>query len=252
MRKLLFVVFTCFVAQVNAQDGLFSLERAPTRKGIVFGFNGGVDFPLGDMADRFGTSYRVGGEIFYKTKTNWLFGAKFDYLFGNKIKEDSLMINISDPDGGFISQIGQRVGVNIFERGFLTGLEVGKIFPLGRTSGDNGIMTMTTVGLMQHKIFIRDRDDIISPLKGDYKKGYDRLTNGLFLEQYIGYVYYDPNSLVNFNIGLDIVAGFTKGRRDFLYDVMRTDNIARVDILFGIRAGWYLPIFRRKSEELFF
>ena len=252
MRKILTAIVLLSVLQANAQDGLFSLERAPARKGVVFGFNGGVDFPFADMADRFGTSYRVGGEIFYKTKSNWLFGAKFDYLFGNKIKEDSLMINISDPNGAFISQIGQRVGVTIFERGFLTGIEAGKIFPIGRVSGDNGIMTMTTVGLMQHKIFIRDRDDIISPIKGDYKKGYDRLTNGTFIEQYVGYVYYDPKGLVNFNIGIDFVAGFTKGRRDFLYDVMRTDNNARVDILFGIRAGWYLPIFKRKSEELFF
>lgn len=252
MKRSLLVIFLLCSLQSQAQDGLFSLERAPARKGFVFGFNGGVDFPSADMAARYGTSYRVGGEVFYKTKSNWLFGAKFDYLFGNKIKEDSLMINIMDANGGFIGQVGQRVGVTIFERGFLTGIEAGKIFPIGKASGDNGIMTMTTLGLMQHKIFIRDRDDIISPLKGDYNKGYDRLTNGLFIEQYVGYAYYDPKSLVNFHIGFDLVAGFTKGRRDYLFDVMRPDDASRLDILFGIRAGWYLPIFKQKSEDLFF
>ena len=252
MRRVLLLICICVAGQVNAQDGLFSLERSPTRHGFVFGVNGGVDFPFGDMADRYGTSYRAGGEVFYKTKSNWLFGAKFDYIFGNKIKEDSLMVNITDANGDFISQNGQRVGVTIFQRGFMMGVEAGKIFPLGKTSGDNGIMTMTTVGLMQHKIFIRDRDDIISPIKGDYKKGYDRLANGMFVEQYVGYVYYDPKGLVNFNIGIDFVAGFTQGRRDYLYDVMRADNQSRLDILIGIRAGWYIPIFKRKSEELFF
>jgi hypothetical protein len=105
---------------------------------------------------------------------------------------------------------------------------------------------------MQHKINIFHKDNNIPQLRGDYLKGYDRLTNGLVVGQYIGYNYFANNGLLNFHVGLDISAGFTKGRRDYLYDVMRSDNASRMDILFGVRGGWYIPIFKRKSEEFFF
>lgn len=252
MQKLLILLFAALSVHANAQDGLFDIEKPPARKGFIIGINGGLDFPGADMADRFGTSYRVGGQLLYKTKSNWIFGPKYDYIFGTKLKEDSLMINIIDKYGSFIGNSAQRVGVTIYQRGYMIGFQGGKIFNIGKSSSDNGILAMTTVGFMEHKILIRDRDNAIPSLRGDYKKGYDRLTNGWMLEQYVGYTYFANNNLLNFHIGLNVSAGFTKGRRDFLYDVMRTDTESRVDLLLGIRAGWYIPIFKRKSEEFFF
>lgn len=252
MRILVALIIVVLSTQAYAQNGIFNTEKAPPRKGVVLGFNGGVDFPGGDMADRFGTSYRVGGNVFYKAKSNWVLGVKFDYLFGTTIKEDSLMINVTDKYGSYISNSGQRIGVTIYQRGYIVGLQAGKIFNLSNKSSDNGIIALTSIGLMEHKVLIRDRDNAIPSLKGDYLKGYDRLTNGLVLEQYVGYSYFANNNLLNFNIGLNVSAGFTQGRRDYLFDVMRTDNVNRLDLLFGIRAGWYIPIFKRKSEEFFF
>ncbi len=252
MRQLFFAALFLLSLQANAQDDLFILEKPPARKGVILGFNGGVDFPGGDMAKRFGTSYRAGVQVLYKTKSNWIFGPKFDYMFGNKIKEDSLMINIRDAYGTYISNIGERINLQVYERGYMVGMQGGKIFNVGKENSDNGIMALTTVGFMEHKIFIRERDDAITAVNGKYKKGYDRLTNGLLLEQYVGYTYFANTNLLNFHIGLNIAAAFTQGRREFLYDVMRPDNEARVDLLFGVRAGLYIPIFRRKSEEFFF
>ena len=110
----------------------------------------------------------------------------------------------------------------------------------------------TGIGFVQHKINIYERDNAIPQVRGDYKKGYDRLTNGLYIEQYAGYNHFSDNGLVNFHIGLNIMAGFTQGRREYLFDVMRKDDKSRVDILFGIRGGWYIPIFKRKSEDYYF
>jgi len=58
--------------------------------------------------------------------------------------------------------------------------------------------------------------------------------------------------LLNFTIGVDALFGFTQDRRDYLYDVMRPDNQQRLDILFGLRGGWFIPIFKRKSEDILF
>ncbi len=175
-----------------------------------------------------------------------------EYSNGVEAIEYSYKNNITDEFGNHLNQDGTRMGVGLFERGYMIGIEGGKIFNIAKNNSDNGILALTTFGFMQHKINIFDRDKSIPQLRGDYRKGYDRLTNGLFVEQYIGYAYFSNNGLINFNIGFDIAAGFTKMRRDYQYDLMRGDNSTRVDLLFGIRGGWYIPIFKRKSEEFFF
>lgn len=254
MKKLLLllVLSSCGALGAMAQDDLFGEQKLPPRKGFIIGVNGNFDIPGGDMAKRFGLSYRVGGSLAYKLKSNWLIGAKIDFIFGDDIKEDSLMHNIRDENGYFLNQDGEKVGVATFERGYMIGFQFGRIFNLSKTSSDNGILAMTSVGFMQHKINIFDNDKAIIQLRDDYRKGYDRLSNGIFVGQYVGYSYFANNGLINFHIGLDVTAGFTKLRRDYQFDLMRGDNSSRVDILFGIRGGWYIPIFKRKSEEFFF
>lgn len=237
---------------VWAQKDLFQSEKLEARKGFLLGANGNFDMPAGDLKNRFGNSYRLGTSMHYKTKKNWIFGVKLDFTNGDQIKEDSLFYGIKDNVGTMLNQNGQRIGVNTYRRGFMTGIEAGYIFNTSKSVSDNGIMVMTGIGFMQHKILIQDKGESILSLRGDYRKGYDRLTNGLYIEQYLGYLFLSNNGLINFHIGLDFAMGFTKGRRDFLFDVRRADNENRTDIMFGVRGGWYLPMFKRKSEEFFF
>ncbi len=259
-------LFTCLclsiVLSASAQnkDKLFGPAEAPEPKhGFILNANGHFDIPGGDMAKRFGTSYRVGPALLYKTGSNWLFGAKFDFILGGTIKEDSLMINIRDKYSNynthvyeFINGSGQRIGVPVHERGYAVGLTFGRIFSFSKQHPDDGLTLMASVGFIQHKINIFDKDKTVPQLRGDYVKGYDRLTNGAFAELYAGYSHFSRSRLVNFTIGLDGLFGFTQGRRDYLFDVMRPDNKQRLDILYGIRGGWFIPMFRRKSEDLLF
>jgi subtilase family serine protease len=252
-RFFLFIIsLLTFSSQVFAQDDLFGFEKAPARNGFIIAANGSLDFPAADMAKRFGTSYRVGGAVLYKTKTNWMFGVKVDFIMGNIMREDSLLINVKDKNNNVINGSGEKIGFGTFQTGYMAGLQAGWIWNISKKNADNGILFLTSAGFMQHRINLFERDNSVVQIQGEYEKGYDRLTNGFFVEQYVGYNYFAKNGLINFNIGLDIAAGFTKGRRDFLYDVMRADNKSRMDILFGIRGGWYIPIFKRKSEEIYF
>ncbi len=259
--RLYFLLFLLIASSVQAQDKdkLFGTEAPKPRSGFILNGNAAFDIPAADMAKRFGDSYRLGPAVLYKTSSNWLFGAKFDFILGSKIKQDSLMINITDrysaKSGGlyeFINNSGERVGIPVYERGYAVGLTVGKIIVLNKLHPDNGLMLLTTGGFIQHKLDIYDKDKAVPQLRGVYLKGYDRLTNGAFVEQYAGYTYFSKYQLVNFTIGLDALFGFTQGRRDYLYDVMRPDNANRLDILFGVRTGWFIPIFKRKSEDLLF
>ncbi len=250
----LLVLFVSTTISLSAQDDLFGnlTEKKPVRNGFVIGANGAFDMPGGDMADRFGVSYRIGPSLLYKTKSNWMIGAKGDFIFGNRIREDSLMINIATSEGAFIDKGGLLRNVGLFERGFLVGIQGGKILNLGAAKSDNGLLLMTGIGFIQHRIRIVDKNNDLYQVAGEYKKGYDRLTNGWYAEQFVGYNHFSNNALINYHIGLNVMAGFTAGRRDFLYDVMRPGGGSRIDILFGIRGGWYIPIFRQKSEELYF
>lgn len=254
MKRTILTAFVLAITAIHsfAQDDLFGTEKMKPRQGVVFGVNGNFDIPAADMADRFGASYRVGGSVMYKTKKNWMFGPKIDFVIGSQINEDSLMINMRDDGFQLINQDGQRMQVQILERGYMIGLQAGKIFNTSKKNSDIGILVMTGAGFMQHRINLFDKDQTIPQLRGDYKKGYDRLTNGLYIEQFVGYNYFDNLGALNFYIGLDIAAGFTQGRRDYLFDVMHADDKSRVDILFGIRGGIYIPIFKRKSEEFYF
>jgi len=254
MKRLFSLIITSAIFSISAlaQDDLFGSDKSPARKGFVFGINGSFDVPAADMAKRFGVDYRLGGAINYKTTSNWMFGIKMDFILGNKMREDSLMINVKNKNGNVLNADGEQVNVGTFERGYMVGLQAGYIWNISKKNGDNGILFQTTAGFMQHRINIFDRNNSIVQVQGQYEKGYDRLTNGLFVEQYVGYNYFAKDNLINFHIGLDLAAGFTQGRRDYLFDVMRPDNKNRIDMLFGIRGGWYIPIFRRKSEEIFF
>lgn len=253
MRNFFFALFFSLCAvNTYAQSDLFGAEKAPSRKGFVFGVNAGLDLPGADMAKRFGVSYRIGPSVMYKTPKNWMFGAKCDWIFGNQMKDDSLMWNIKDRDGAFITNQGDRQGVGTFERGYAIGLQAGRIFPLSKTTANSGLLVLTGVGFIQHKINIFNKDQVIPQLNKQYRKGYDRLTNGMYVEQFVGFNNFDKKGALNFHIGLDIMAGFTKGRRDYQFDLMRKDDKSRVDLLFGIRGGWYIPIFRSKSEDIFF
>src|SRR5690606_16803164 len=131
-----------------------------------------------------------------KTKSNWIIGAKVDFIFGNKIKEDSFLANIEGYEKSHIAFNGYRVNINTFERGYMVGLQLGKIIALNDSRPDNGLMLLTTAGFLQHKILISTKNaGDVPQLSGDYVKGYDRLSNGLFLEQFIGYTHFATDGL---------------------------------------------------------
>jgi hypothetical protein len=250
--KLLILFLFITSNRANAQDDLFGEKKTTTNKGFIIGVNFHLDFPSADMAKRFGNSIRVGPSIQYKTTNNYFIGFSWDFLNGGNIKEDSLLCNITDASGQVLNQAGQKIGLSILERGYTTGLQFGKLFNVSKHNGDNGILWMNTLGFIQHKINIYNKDNAVPQLKSDYLKGYDRLANGWFIEEYLGYAVFSKNELINFHVGVSCLLGFTQGRRDYWYDVMRPGNEKRTDVLMGIHIGWYIPIFHRENTEFSF
>ena len=142
MRKYLSVLVfaVCSAGTTYAQDDLFGSEKVPVRHGFIFGANGDFDLPGGDMAKRFGESFRIGPSLMYQTESNWLFGMKGDFIFGNKIKEPDYMANVRGADGMFITGNSDRENVGYFERGYTLGVHAGRIIPLKKHQTNTGLL----------------------------------------------------------------------------------------------------------------
>ena len=130
-------------------------------------------------------------------------------------------------------------------------LTVGKIIPLSKKNLHSGLKVTVSGGFMEHWIKIADVREATPQVRGEYLKGYDRLANGFMLKEFFGYVYFDKRKLINFYVGVEAIQGFTQGRRDLNFDTQRAGTEKRLDLLFGLKGGWILPIYKRMGKKYF-
>lgn len=255
--KSLLLILLVLPLFMEAQNGKEEEKKEASRIWNIE-FKGAYDVPMADMATRFGNSFRLGAGIKLKTKQNWTFGFEHVFIVGGNVKEPGLMQNILTSNGGIINIFGEVLNPGIFQRGYMTGIQAGKVLPYLSPNPNSGLTVQTGIGFMQYKINLFDRDNNLAPLMSvpnsdlDYKKGYDRLTNGMFLKQFVGYTHYSDNKLINFVTGIDFIYGFTRGRRDFLYDVQKPGNEKRQDLLIGFNFTWVIPLYEKNIEDTYY
>ncbi|MBL0330548.1 MAG: hypothetical protein IPP64_14260 [Bacteroidetes bacterium] len=230
------------VAQVSIKD---SVIYTP-----YFGLGYGYQISAGDLNKRFGNSSAIEFNLDFKTKKNWVFGVNGSYIFGKDVKE-SLFDSISTASGSIIDGNGQFADVRLYERGFTASVSAGRLFAFKKPNPNSGVLFSVGVGFIQHKIRIETIGNTTPQLSKEYKKGYDRLSNGLLLSQNLGYLYLSNNRLVNIYVGFECMQGFTQSRRSFDYDLMKQDTEKRLDILYGGKLVWILPLYKRAPQEFY-
>lgn len=246
---LLFLLLTAF--------NCFAQQRKNTYTALLFQLSYGGHIPAGDLADRFGANFSIGGGIDLLTeKGNWILGIKGNNLFGKTVKEDVLAM-IRDRDGFIIGNstagIGEYALVVLRQRGLYMGGHLGKIFSLSKNNTRSGIRVTIGLGLLQHKIRLQDESGNANQIAGEYSKGYDQLSNGLAIEQFIGYQHIGKNRGFNFFAGFEFIQAFTQNRRNFNFATRTTDTNQRFDALLGFRLGWTIPIYiGEKGEDLLY
>lgn len=211
----------------------------------------GLQFPGGDLANRFGVNQSVGMGVTYKNKKGWMITAEGSFIFGNKITQNGLFSGLTTSEGTIIGVDGLYGDIRVFERGYYVTLGLGKLFKVQKPNPNCGFIVEGSLGFIQHKIKIQDKKNSVPALRDAYAKGYDRLTNGLAAREFIGYLYVGNHRLVNFFGGVEAVQGWTRGRRDFIFTEMKADNSSRFDLLFGFRVGWIIPLFKEAPEEFY-
>lgn len=234
--------------------GLIGLPIAPlsgqtntaqnTGSVLLFGFSYGLHLPGGDLQERFGLNFSPGLQIDYLTEpNNWIISLQGSFQFGSEVKTD-VLANLRTEEGFIIANDRSVADIQLRERGFYLGASVGKLIGLAKNNYRSGLRLDLGAGLLQHRIRIQD-DPVrtVAPLTGEYRKGYDRLTNGLALRQFIGYELLSKDRRANFYAGLELIQGFTKSRRNFDFLSRQADQASRVDLLYGFRVGLILPFY---------
>lgn len=247
MVKTFFTFLICCLAAWTAEAQL--TLRDTSVNGLLLGFSYGYQLPFADLQKRFGADGLVGAELSYKLRDNLTFGVEGGFMFGRTVKEDRMLDSMRTPDGYLVGYGGYYGGVAFFERGYSLGATVGKIIPAFGSNPNSGVYARLGAGFIQHKIKITDTEQSLFQVTPDYAKGYDRLSNGLMLSQYIGYINIDPRHLLNFHVGVYAQEGFTQNRRSWNFDERRQDTDKRLDVLVGLRGTWMLPFFGKREER---
>ena len=207
--------------------------------------------PGGDLSKRFYPNSTIGAGYLFKTKKNWFFGADGYFMFRDKVKETGILKNISTSDGNIIDGNGIYADVRLYERGYNLGLKTGKLIPFYGPNKNSGIMILCGTGFLQHKIRIENPGNAAYQIKNDYKKGYDRLTNGISFTEFIGYMYIGNKKLLSFYAGFEFTQAFTQNRR-YNFDLMSDDKTKRHDFLSGFKVGWVIPIFKQSPNKYYY
>ena len=212
----------------------------------------GPELSLADLSDRFNTNFGIGLGVGYSGKESpWIFSLEGKYYFGSEVNEDVLAGLRTD--GGFI--IGTNrvpADINLRMRGLYVGARVGRIFALG-DNPRGGIKVALGAGYLSHRIRIQfDPMQTVNQLVGDYRKGYDRLSAGPALSQFIGYYQLSENGRINFFAGVESIQALTTNQRDYDFATAGTLEEDRLDISLGFRAGLILPLYSGAGEEIFY
>ena len=114
-------------------------------------------------------------------------------------------------------------------------------------------MLMAGVGYMMHRIRIIDKLNEVPMLSSDsYIAGYDRYTRGIMFSEFVGYRYLSSHRLINVFGGFEFIQGITSSGRPINYDTGRKDEGTRLDLLYGIRIGISLPLYKKLPKDYYY
>ena len=242
------ILFLCVISSTFSQVNV----RDSTARGLLFNFGLAYNFTGGDVADLYNSHMSLGFDMFYKTKSNWLFGGGLDYLFGTNVKNpDELLADFITDDGKIIGTNGDYTSVKPLMRGWVFQAKVGKIFPIVGPNPNSGLLVQLGAGYIQHKTQL-DHFNSVLQLNEPYDKGYDQLHTGFSLSEYIAFFHAGNTRTVNFQLGFNFIQGFTQNVRAYNYHTRSYDLDNKLDLFFGIKACWLLPIYDKNAQKFFY
>ena len=247
-QKIYIILFVCTLLQL--QTSAQSVKDSCVRI-LMIGFHFSGQLPQNDLAARFGSNLSAGASFSWKTKQNILVNVEGSYFFGRNVKED-VVASMRNSDGAITDNEGYPADLRLTERGWNIFGNVGYVISKWGNNPNSGVFFTVGGGWMQHKVKLYDANQKIAAVKGDLKKGYDRLSGGFGLSQFIGYKYISDNRLANCYFGFEFYEAQTQSLRGYNYDTGLEDTKKRLDVLIGFRFGWILPLYKRTKDFYYY
>lgn len=255
-------VFFLVTVSVSAQtdsttiDSTKKIEIKPAppmvynpQRAVLFRFHYVYSIPQADFAKRYTFFAQLGGSVGMKFESGWDLRVEGNFLFSKFVAENGVFDSIKGSNGFIIDRNGFQFDPQISMRGYSFSAHLGKLFPLGRNQ-NSGIFISGGVGFLQHRLHFQNGNTTAPQISGDLIDGYDRLTNGYYFNEFIGYQHMSANKLRNFFVGVEFAQGKTKYARNWNNDLMAPDDRERADNYWGFRIGWILPIYTgNKGQE---
>ena len=138
-----------------------------------------------------------------KFQSGWFAGANANFGFGYGVEEEGVLSNLLTPNGQLIDNEGQVALLTISGRSALFTLDGGKLMPLQGKNPNTGILFLAGVGSIHHRVHFENTENPITQLAQPYLSGYDRLTWGVAVKEFVGYWHMSDNGLVNWFGGLE-------------------------------------------------
>jgi len=224
----------------------FSQEESFSSKIILFDYS--YQTPITNMAIDFGHNSSI-GLSYLQNKNDFLLGIDANFMFGNNVKNDSMLQLISTENGFLINSSGELDEVLLYERGLNTHILFGKSFRF-EENYLTGIYIYGGIGYLQHKIRLESDRTFLPQIDDDYIKGYDKLTSGISTKICIDYMYFDKKNSVKYHIGVEFLNAFTTNKRPYHFSEMQeTESGIMLDQLFSVKLGIVIPINRNNEEK---
>jgi len=207
----------------------------------------------GDIADRFGGGWSIDGGTSYLLRgINLEIGMRAQFGFGDQVKEDPLA-SLRTRQGFLIGTQRDPAGIRLRHRQFFIGPTLGYTLKVGRNKRA-GVHLKSTFGYLFHKIrYQKDPVQRVPQLDDDFLPGYDRLAGGFAIHQFIGYQQLALDGILNFYLGAELTAGFTRNLRNLDYDTgLPPSQDGRTDLIPGLKAGIIIPFYLGEGREIFY
>lgn len=248
-QKIILILFFQFIFALttNAQSVINLNDNNGTM--LELGFEYGFYLPQADLDAYFGRHTGTGGHFQVLTKKNFYYGGQMQFIFGTQVNVDVSQV-WKDPIDNVYGLNYTFADILTKQRGLSGQLYFGKMIPIKSKKARMGIKATFGIGFLQHKLYIQEDPESFMPqLDNRHKALLDHKTNGLSLQQFIGFHYLGNDRMANWYIGFDFIEASTKNRRSYNYNLGIPTDLNRLDIATGFKIGWILPFYINESSE---
>jgi hypothetical protein len=210
---------------------------------------GGAGAALGDLGQRFGSGGVFGTGFHVKFRSGWFTGVNAQFGFGYGVEEEGVLSNLLTPNSQLIDNEGQVALLTITGRSGLFTLDGGRLFLLPGKNPNTGILLLAGVGSVHHRIHFENTENPITQLAQPYLAGYDRLTWGVAVKEFVGYWHMSDNGLINWFAGMEFWQARTWPQRPMNFDTQQVDASPRNDRSVSLQVGWVFHIYKRSSSN---